>query len=105
MPYLLTDSGATTNGNERYESITGCDQYVIAGGYSKNLGYKYNGGDAGGFSVLTRIDLETLSVRWSKTFKIGSNSGGSTARSIVALALHQSATLGDRIAVFASNHF
>lgn len=100
LSHILTAEGATSDNKEEYDAITGCDKYIIAGGHSGNEALKYSTGDTNGFSVLTRIDLDTFSVRWSRTYGV---STPSTTKYIVALTLHQSASI-DRIAVFAQNY-
>ena len=98
LPFILAEKGATCNGQETYESITGCDDLIIAGGHSKSAALNYASGDANGFNVLTRIDLDPFVTRWSRTYRIGGTN--SVARYITGLALHRGSTI-DRVAVFA----
>ena len=98
LPFILGEKGATSNGLNEYQSITGCDDFIIAGGYSKSTALNYASGDANGFSVLTRIDLDPFIERWSRTYRI--KDVNSIGRYITGLALHRGATI-DRVAVFA----
>ena len=98
LPFILSEKDVTSNGEETYESITGCDDFIIAGGHSKSATLSYASGDANGFSVLTRIDLEPFVTRWSRTYRVGGMN--SESRYITGLALHRGATI-DRVAVFA----
>ena len=101
LPFILAEKGATNNGEETYESIIGCDDFIVAGGHSKSAALSYASGDANGFSVLTRIDLDPFVTRWSLTYRVGGMD--SLARYITGLALHEGAII-DRVAIFVQNN-
>jgi len=66
-PHVLVKNGPT-NLYERYESVVGCNEYVIAGGTSRTDSLNVESRTE--LAVITRMDVATGMNRWTRTYDV-----------------------------------
>lgn len=66
LPHVFVEDGFSDD-DERYYSIVGTDDFIIAGGYTTNSALSYDDEDYNG--LITRMDLATNNLRYMINLK------------------------------------
>ena len=90
LPKVLT--GSTPDG-ESYQSITGNDEFIVFGGNSQNVDLNFEGRSS--IAVITRMNLDLNTIRWMRSYEVGSTPNLNPY--VEGLALK---TDGSRVAVY-----